>query len=179
MSAQGLAENAPLDLSKYRPNVGIVLARTDGKVWLGRRSGTPGPLNWQFPQGGVDPEEPLYEAALRELREETGAVSVEFLGQTDDWIAYRFPPGYSRSKAARGWLGQKQIWFAFRFVGEDSEFDLAGHDQIEFDSWRWADIDEALDHVVAFKRDTYRHVIAAFRPLLEGSADASTGPRAA
>ncbi len=158
---------APDDLARYRPNVGIVLARRDGKVWLGRRADTPGPRNWQFPQGGVDEGEALEAAALRELREETGARSVSFLGRTHDWIAYRFPSGYRRSKAARGWLGQKQIWFAFRFNGEDSEFDLATHEEIEFDRWRWAAPDEALDSVADFKRETYRRVIATFRSLLK------------
>jgi putative (di)nucleoside polyphosphate hydrolase len=156
----------PLDLARYRPNVGIILARPDGRVWLGRRADTPGPRNWQFPQGGVDEGEELEAAALRELQEETGARSVTLLGRTEDWIAYSFPAGYRRSKAARGWLGQKQIWFVFRFVGEDSEFDLGTHDQIEFDRWRWAELDEALNAVAEFKRATYRHIIETFRPLI-------------
>ena len=45
--------DGPVDL--YRPNVGVVLFHPDGRVWLGRRASTPGPHNWQFPQGGVDP----------------------------------------------------------------------------------------------------------------------------
>jgi putative (di)nucleoside polyphosphate hydrolase len=153
------------DLSRYRPNVGIVLMHADGRTWLGRRAGSPGPFNWQFPQGGVDAGEDLESAALRELREETGATSVALLGRTHDWIAYDFPPHHQRSKAARGWLGQKQMWFAFRFLGEDAEFDLTGHDEIEFDAWRWSPLDEALASVVAFKRETYRQVLAAFRPF--------------
>lgn len=168
MTDPGVDDGLHLDLARFRPNVGIVLARADGKVWLGRRADTPGPRNWQFPQGGVDGGEPLETAALRELKEETGAVSVSLLGRTDDWIAYRFPSGYRRSKAARGWLGQKQIWFAFRFDGDDTEFDLATHDQVEFDRWRWAAMDEALDSVAEFKRDTYRRIIQTFRPLIVG-----------
>jgi len=160
----------PVDLSRFRPNVGVVLMRADGKVWLGRRAGTPGPYNWQFPQGGVDPGEALRDAAVRELREETGATSVNLLGRTDDWIAYAFPSHHGGSRAAEGWLGQKQMWFAFRFTGEDSEIDLAAHAQIEFDAWRWAAIDEALGTVVDFKRETYRRVIGAFRHLARASA---------
>ncbi len=166
-----------IDLALFRPNVGIVLARRDGKVWLGRRADTPGPRNWQFPQGGVDDGEALYDAALRELHEETGATSVSLLGRTEDWIAYRFPAGYRRSKAARGWLGQKQIWFAFRFTGEDDEFDLAAHDQIEFDRWRWAAMDEALDSVADFKHETYRRVIETFRALFaQDETTSASGP---
>ncbi len=153
------------DLSKHRPNVGVVLFNSDGKVWLGRRAGTPGPHNWQFPQGGIDKGEAPADAALRELREETGARSVEPLGQTADWLAYDFPPGHKRSKVAERWVGQKQLWFAFRFVGDDSEFDLGSHDEIEFDTWRWASFQDALDGVVPFKQAIYRRVIDAFAYL--------------
>lgn len=153
-----------MDLSCYRPNVGVVLFRHDGKVWLGRRAGTPGPLNWQFPQGGVDKGEDLHEAALRELAEETGVRSVSLMGRTEDWIVYDFPEGHTGGKAARGWKGQKQVWFAFRFQGTDAEIDLAaaGEHDVEFDDWRWADLEEALAHVVAFKREAYQRVIDAF-----------------
>ena len=69
-------------LSQYRPNVGVVLFHPDGRVWYGRRAGTAGPHNWQFPQGGVDDGEDYELAARRELAEETGVVSVDLLAKT-------------------------------------------------------------------------------------------------
>ena len=135
----------------------------DGLVWLGRRTRTPGPYNWQFPQGGVDSGEDLLDAARRELREETGIVSVSLLGQAEGWISYDFPPGYPGSKIAKGFRGQTQAWFAFRFEGRESEIDLGVHTHPEFEEWRWARLDEALETIVSFKRDAYVQVIAAFR----------------
>jgi len=163
----GAPQIEPMDLSQLRPNVGIVLIAPSGKVWLGRRANAPPPANWQFPQGGIDAGEGDFEAAVRELREETGVRSVRLLGRTRDWLGYEFPPEHQGSKIGKGWRGQKQIWFAFAFEGEDSEIDLAAHGDIEFDAWRWADLDEALDEVIDFKRDVYRQVIAAFRPLVD------------
>ena len=152
-------------LSLYRPNVGVVLFNADGRVWLGRRANAPGPFNWQFPQGGVDKGEALLDAARRELQEETGVVSADFLGRTKGWITYDFPEGYKGSKIARGWKGQKQVWFALRFTGAESEIDLYAHHQVEFDDWRWADLEEAPALVVDFKRAAYEAVVEAFRPF--------------
>lgn len=153
------------DLSRYRPNVGVVLFHPDGRVWYGRRVGTEGPHNWQFPQGGVDDGEDLEAAARRELFEETGVVSAELIARTEEWIAYDFPTDYGGSKQARGWAGQKQQWFAFRFTGEESEIDLEAHGEIEFDAWRWGSLSEAAELIVPFKREAYEQMIGVFAPL--------------
>src|SRR5579875_811396 len=152
---------------RYRPNVGVVVFNPEGLVWLGRRTHTPGPNNWQFPQGGVDPGEELEAAARRELKEETGIQSVSLLARAEGWITYDFPPGYGGSKAARGYHGQRQAWFAFRFEGDEREIDLETHAEVEFDAWKWARLEEAAALVVPFKREAYAQVIAAFAHLAQ------------
>ncbi len=149
-----------MDLSKHRPNVGVVLFHPDGRVWFGRRAGSGGPHNWQFPQGGVDEGEDLYTAARRELAEETGVTSTSLLGRTEDWLAYDFPPESTRR--LKGWAGQKQIWFALRFEGDEGEIDLNAHQPAEFDAWRWGRLDEAPELIVPFKRKVYEQVVRAF-----------------
>ncbi|MFZ5669436.1 MAG: RNA pyrophosphohydrolase [Pseudomonadota bacterium] len=148
------------DHPEHRPNVGVVLFNDQGLVWLGRRANTPGPWNWQFPQGGVDPGEDLQEAALRELDEETGVTAVELLGRAPGWIVYDFPPGVSAHGGR--WKGQKQAWFAFRFAGAESDIRLDAHDPVEFDAWRWGRLEEAPALIVPFKRAAYEQVAKAF-----------------
>ena len=85
-----------IDADGYRANVGIVLMRDDGRVFLGGRTGGRG---WQFPQGGIRPDEPFAAALYRELEEEIGleAGDVEFVGETRGWLRYRLPQQYLRT----------------------------------------------------------------------------------
>ena len=147
---------------RYRRNVGIVVFNRQGLVWVGRRHNVAGPHNWQFPQGGVDKGEELLTAARRELQEETGIVSASFLAEAPGWITYDFPANLI-DVHKRGYAGQAQRWFAFRFEGEDSEIDLEADVHPEFDAWRWVRLDEALETVVPFKRAVYTQVLEAFR----------------
>ena len=158
------------DLSHYRPNVGGVLFNARGRVWYGKRAGVDGPHNWQFPQGGVDKGEDPEAAALRELQEETGVTSVELLGRTEGEIIYDFPAEliaqHVREKR-KPWNGQRQVWFAYRFTGDEAEIDLNQHEEVEFDDWRWGDLSEACDLIVPFKRAAYEQVVAAFSKYVD------------
>ena len=152
-------------LPKHRPNVGVVLFNAAGLVWLGHRAGQDGDHAWQFPQGGIDKGEDVEAAARRELEEETGVTSADVLARTEGWIAYDFPEALKAQHQLKGkkpWDGQKQIWFAFRFTGDDAEIALDRHDEIEFDAWRWGRLHEAPDLIVPFKRAAYDQVVAAF-----------------
>ena len=148
----------------YRPCVGIMLLNRDGKVFVGKRIDQT-VEGWQMPQGGIDEGEDPYPAALRELYEETNIRSVEKLGEIPDWLYYDIPRDIV-GKAWKGhYRGQKQKWFAFRFVGLESEIDIAnpggGHEP-EFVEWRWEPVANLPDLVVPFKRSVYERVANEF-----------------
>ncbi len=154
----------------YRPCAGITVFNKTGLVFVGRRSGGPEHVDlthvWQMPQGGIDEGEDPYQGALRELYEETNIKSVEKLGEIADWIAYDIPRDIVGEAWGGKYRGQKQKWFALRFIGEEREIDIAnpagGHDP-EFIDWRWVKIDELPDLVVPFKRETYERIVREFR----------------
>ena len=151
------------ELAYYRPNAGIVLFNRDGLSWIGRRYRETGPWVWQFPQGGMDAGEDPAEAALRELYEETGirADQVELLGSIEDWLAYDFPPEVLALRK-KNWKGQRQRWFAFRFLGTDSDFDLTAVPPQEFEAFRWEKLERVPELIIPWKRAVYVEVAKAF-----------------
>lgn len=151
----------------YRPCVGMLLLNPVGKVFVGRRLDTAGEGDniWQMPQGGIDAGETPAAAALRELREEVGTDKAEIVAESRRWLHYDLPPQLVGKVWKGRYRGQKQRWFALRFLGEDSEIDIAT-EHPEFDAWRWVELEDVPDLVIPFKRDTYRAVVSEFRELL-------------
>lgn len=158
--------SGPDPFPHHRANVGIALFNASGQVWLGRREATPPPWNWQLPQGGIDPDEDAQTAALRELEEETGIDRgrVRYLGEIEGWLAYDYPPDVREDPRfhKKRHLGQKQRWFALRFLGTDADIDLERHGEVEFDAWRWGDLKDIPDLIIPWKREVYVKVAEAF-----------------
>ena len=150
---------------RYRPNVGIVLIGPDQRVFVGQRKGM-AEAAWQMPQGGIDAGEEPKIAALRELEEEVGTRNVDILRESEGWLTYDVPGGISARLWRGRWLGQSQKWFAMRFLGDDSEINIATRHP-EFHKWQWLAAPEVEAGIVAFKRDVYREVFAEFGDLLK------------
>jgi putative (di)nucleoside polyphosphate hydrolase len=154
----------------FRPNVGLALFQRNGLVFLGKRADAVGPFQWQMPQGGIDKGESPHQGALREMEEEIGvrADLVELLEETPDWLYYEFPTNLRARIRARGrYRGQRQKWFAFRFMGRDADIRLDTHTP-EFSDWRWAPLEQAPELVIPFKRATYEEVARRFSKYTVG-----------
>jgi putative (di)nucleoside polyphosphate hydrolase len=158
----------PADGAGYRPSVGIMLLDHRWRALVGRRIGEPGQA-WQMPQGGIRDAETPIEAAYRELKEELGVVSAEFVAESEAWFRYDFPPGAALGPGKAGLRGQKQKWIILRFTGEDGEIDLNRTDAPEFDAWRWMPINELPQTIVSFKRQVYLDLLKEFPHLAQQS----------
>ena len=166
---------SPFESLPYRPCAGIMVLNRDGLVFVGRRASGPEHIDathvWQMPQGGIDEGEDPYQAALRELYEETSIRSVEKLGELADWIAYDIPRAIVGEAWGGKYRGQTQKWYALRFTGDDREINIEtpgdGH-KPEFIAWRWVDMRELPDLVVPFKRQTYERVVREFAKFAAG-----------
>ena len=111
-------------------------------------------LRWQLPKGIIDPGETIEEAAVREVREESGVVA-EIVAPIEK-IEYWFVA----DRDGRRTRFHKYVhFFLMRYVSGD----VADHDH-EVDESRWVSAETALD-MLEFKSE--RDVVAKSVSLIE------------
>jgi putative (di)nucleoside polyphosphate hydrolase len=140
----------------YRPNVAAIIRRSDHKVLVGERSDWPGA--WQFPQGGVKPQETPEQALERELLEEVGLPGGSYrIVERQGPYRYLFEGGRTKE----GFHGQEQIYFLVDLLpGFEPEHDTSDP---EFRALNWIVPSEFnIEWVPPFKREVYRQVLSFF-----------------
>jgi len=139
-----------------RIGVGIVVLNKKNQVFLAKRIDNPKNF-WQMPQGGVDHEEKFYEAAIRELEEETSIKTVSLIKELDGLTTYLLPDHLVGIIWKGKYKGQKQKWFVVRFDGEENEINI-NTKHPEFLDWKWVNIDSLTNEVVEFKIHIYKQI---------------------
>ncbi len=154
-----------IDSEGFRANVAIVLLNSEGRVFWGkrRRQGS-----WQFPQGGLNDNEPALSAMYRELYEEVGLYpqDVEILAATDQWFRYKLPGRYLGQKNIYC-IGQKQKWFLLKLRVPSERINLDATILPEFDTYTWIHHWIAPREVIAFKKKVYERALRFFSPIIK------------
>ena len=156
-----------IDIYKILPlrsGVGIVVLNKENKVFVAKRIDNKKNL-WQMPQGGVDKGEDLYEAAIRELNEETSIKSVTLIKKIDSLLTYHLPDELLGIIWKGKYKGQVQQWYIMRFVGDENEINIKTKNP-EFLEWKWVDIDEITKLVVTFKLHVYEKIRQEVKKIL-------------
>ena len=155
----------PKLIPTYRLNVAAIITRKNNDILWCERSRKP--YFWQFPQGGVDPNEDLELALFREIREELGlpAHTLKILKKRAQTIHYDFPNGIIAQYLKKGlpsYIGQKQHWFLLEFLGTDEDINLSYEgENCEFRNYKWGDT-QYLSRVSSHKRSVYYTLLKEF-----------------
>ncbi len=148
----------------YRNGVGIVVLNNENKVFVAKRIDNPKNF-WQMPQGGVDEGEDLLNAAYRELKEETSIFNVKLIKEIEDWTQYDLPSKLIGIIWKGRYKGQKQKWFIFKFLGNDTEINIKTKNP-EFLDWKWIEIGKITEIVVDFKKEVYQKVEKEIKKII-------------
>ena len=148
--------NTRLKTLPLRNGVGILVLNKNNKVFVAKRIDNPKNF-WQMPQGGIDEGEDFFNAALRELEEETSIKNVTLIKEVDGFLTYYLPNHLLGIIWKGKYKGQKQKWFITKFNGEETEINIKTK-KPEFLEWKWINIENLSDKVVDFKLDVYRHI---------------------
>ena len=103
---------------------------------------------WEFPKGGIELGETAKQAALREVREESGLKRLTVVKQVRGVIIYNYPKGYAKK---HGYSGTTQKAFLIESVSGNIK--LEKH---SFNGFAWLD---AKDAVRRLKWDNQRKLL--------------------
>jgi putative (di)nucleoside polyphosphate hydrolase len=156
----------------YRPCAGVMLVNAQNLVFVGQRMDSQSDA-WQMPQGGIDKGETPREAALRELGEEAGLARelADIIAASATEHYYDLPPHLIGKMWGGRYRGQRQHWYLARFLGDDSDIDIATEHQ-EFRAWRWAEMETLPELIVPFKRALYTALVEEFGAVLAANKQA-------
>ena len=137
-----------------RLGVGIALLNHENNVFVGKRIDNPA-NSWQMPQGGVDKNEDLLQAAKRELEEETSIKTVKIMKELNEWQTYDLPKNLLGKLWEGKYRGQKQKWFIMKFFGKNKEINIKT-ERPEFIDWKWIKPSDLPTVAVDFKLNIYK-----------------------
>ena len=139
-----------------RNGVGIAVLNKENKIFVAKRIDNPADF-WQMPQGGIDEGENYFDAALRELKEETSIKSVELVKEISKYTTYDLPDRLLGIIWKGKYKGQKQKWLIVQFNGEENEINIKTKHP-EFLDRKWIDIKDLTTKVVDFKLHVYPEI---------------------
>jgi putative (di)nucleoside polyphosphate hydrolase len=154
-----------IDRDGYRAGVGMIIFNRQRKLFWAKRVYQNA---WQFPQGGMEPNEASKDAMFRELNEEVGLSpnDVRIVAVTHGWLRYDLPEHLLRHHMKPLCIGQKQKWYLLRLTADESHIDFSKTGHPEFDGYKWVDYWDPMQEVIDFKRELYLRALKIFAPYV-------------
>ena len=138
----------------FRAGTGTVIFNHSGEILLFARTGMP--HVWQLQQGGMDAGEDVAATLWRELLEETGLTTEDFISIVNypKWLSYKYPDATRARIPDLNCLGQIHQWYFLQIKpGTEVNLDLA-HDK-EFSDYKWTTFTNLLENTDELKLEVY------------------------
>ncbi len=148
-------------INSYRIGVGIILLNEEKKVFVGKRIDIKSEA-WQMPQGGINKDEKIENAAYRELYEETGIKKAKIILRSKKWFQYNISLALKKKLWKGKYLGQKQKWYVMKFKGNERKDINLNMSKPEFCDWKWINLNELESLIVSFKKEMYKKILKEF-----------------
>ncbi len=146
---------------RYRPNVAAIILSpkypSKCEIFVASRSDVNDA--WQFPQGGIDDGESVYDALYRELEEEIGTNDIKIVAEYPEWVSYDFPEIIARKMYP--FDGQIQKYFLVRLNSKKNIHLNTEHP--EFNEYKFVEYNDIFNYVTYFKRQVYKKVLDYFK----------------
>lgn len=145
---------------RYRPNVAVIVQNELGEILVCERIDLPG-VN-QTVQGGIDHNENVVDAGVREASEELGVdiALIQPIAYLLERWRYDFPRPVRWPLRITGYRGQEQQFILVR-IPKETSFRLGKHLR-EFRRVWWEMPEDALAQVSAFKRPGIEMALRGF-----------------
>jgi len=150
----------------YRPCVGAIIFNVDGKLLCGKRIDI---SYWQFPQGGMHPEEDPVASAIREINEEIGLTPSQYKIIKDQHLPLeKFTYHQPLFKDGKEFAGQEQRYVLIRWDGSISECNLlgTGTEPPEFSQIAWLTWDQLIQLSVPSRTFIYARLRNTVKPMI-------------
>lgn len=115
--------------------------------------------HWQLPQGGVEKNETMSEAAKREVFEETGIADATVVGRLERAHRYEWPASIAFNQYQGKYRGQEQDMLFMRVDMKKNSIKL---DNEEFDAHRWVPRDKLLEALHPIRRNLGEIILENF-----------------
>lgn len=126
------------DKRGYRKCVRIVIVGHNNNILLGKKIINGTFIGYEFPGGGVEEEESIEEAIVKECLEEVGikVKNIQSLG-----LSFKYDVEYPKPERAKLYRGGEDFWYVCEFDHSDKSLYNRDGDVLPFD---WFSIDTAI-----------------------------------
>lgn len=145
-------------LKPFRNNVVAVIINDKNEILIIKEKFDK--FGYRFPQGGVEKNEDMKEALMREIYEETGLTKLKIFGTANKTISYYWPMEWKnipkdRKIYNKKFCGQKQTVY-FLKVYKNEKFNPQ---EEEIEDHKWVKKDELINYIIPIKKQLIRIIL--------------------